>query len=380
MDRARHRLAEGPREAEGELLERELLADVEVQPAARLLDELLAGAQPLGPPALGVLGERRAAVGVVDELRNAGGDAGHVAQPEADQLEPVVERGLPRAALGALGPLGALPLDAPLVLLGNELAILGHPLLHRVARVLGDVARALEEDEPRPVRELAAQGAAREALGARPQRGAVAQRARGGAVGVAETQPRARGGLLGRDAPAGEPLGDRVGIGRVEPDALAARGDRRQHLPGAVGEQDEVRVRRRLLERLEHPVGGLVVERVRRVDDEDPPARFERGPRRRVDHRLLDVAAQQAGGADRGDPGEVRVGAAAGPRERRACVGGAVGQQGGRELARDLVLAAARGPLEQVGVGRLAVRRQRPTEHRPGVRMVLDACQPGHGV
>ena len=64
-------------------------------------------------------------------------------------------------------------------------------------------------------------------------------------------------------------------------------------------------VGRRLLERLEHPVGGLVVQLVGVLDDEDAARRLERRPRRGGDDGLVDVADEDPGGARRRDPREV---------------------------------------------------------------------------
>jgi hypothetical protein len=77
---------------------------------------------------------------------------------------------------------------------------------------------------------------------------------------------------------------------------LAARGDRRQDLARAVGEQDQVDEGGRLLERLEHPVGGLLDHRVGALDDEDAPrARLERRARSGGgDDRLVDVGDEHA--------------------------------------------------------------------------------------
>ena len=75
-------------------------------------------------------------------------------------------------------------------------------------------------------------------------------------------------------------------------------------------------------------------------------------------------------------PGEVGVGAGHARARRRACrVGGAVGQQRGGQLAGDLALAAARRPVEQVGVVGVAVGRQRRGQHGAGVGVVLEAGQ-----
>ncbi len=78
--------------------------------------------------------------------------------------------------------------------------------------------------------------------------------------------------VLRVDPVATELAGDLVDRGRVEADELAARADRRQHLDEPVGEQDQVHERGGLLERLQHPVGGLVAELVDALDHEHAPA------------------------------------------------------------------------------------------------------------
>lgn len=133
-----------------------------------------------------------------------------------------------------------------------------------------------------------------------------------------------------------------------------------------------MRVRRRLLQRLEHPVRGLVVQRVGLLDDEHPPARLERRPRRCRDDRLVDVADEQARRRGRRHPRQVRVRARADPGGRALRVGRPLGQQAGGELARDVLLARARRSREQVRV------RGGPGEDGGGVRMALGACQRGH--
>jgi hypothetical protein len=170
----------------------------------------------------------------------------------------------------------------------------------------------------------------------------------------------------------GEHVLELRGRRRVEADLLAARRDRRQHLARARGEQQQVRVGRRLLERLEHPVGRLVVERVGLLDDEDPARGLERRVRRGGDDRLVDVADQQAGRRGRRDPGQVGVRAGAHARGGAVGIAGALGEQRGGELARDVLLAAAGRPGEQVGVRGVA------REDRAGVRMLLGAGQRAH--
>ena len=137
---------------------------------------------------------------MVRQLGRAGGDAGEVAVPEAGELEPVVERRGLRAALGAARLLADLGL-APLVLLAREeLQLLGEPLLVRGARGGAAGGGELEQREPRPLgADAAVQRRARERLGVRAQRGAVAEpRARARAR-------RRRGSAARRPRPARAP-------------------------------------------------------------------------------------------------------------------------------------------------------------------------------
>ena len=126
-----------------------------------------------------------------------------------------------------------------------------------------------------------------------------------------------------------------------------------------------------LLERLEHPVGGLVVHRLGALDDEDAPARLERRPRGGGDDGLVDVGDEHLGGAARRDPGEVGVHAVLDARRDRVRVGGAVAQQRGGEGAGDGRLARAAGAVEEVGVAGPAVGRQRAAEDGAGVGVTL---------
>ena len=62
-----------------------------------------------------------------------------------------------------------------------------------------------------------------------------------------------------------------------------------------------------LLERLQQAVGGLVVERVRVLQHEHPPARLERRAGRRGDDRLVDVPHQHFPRPRGRDPRQIRV-------------------------------------------------------------------------
>jgi hypothetical protein len=71
------------------------------------------------------------------------------------------------------------------------------------------------------------------------------------------------------------------------------RSDRRQHVLAVVGQQDQVDERGRLLERLEQPVGGLVVHRSGPFDHEHPARGLKRRAGGGRDDRLVDVADEQ---------------------------------------------------------------------------------------
>ena len=67
-------------------------------------------------------------------------------------------------------------------------------------------------------------------------------------------------------------LGDLLQRGALEVEALAAIGDRRHHLVGLGGGEDEDGVRRRLLQGLQEGVPGLFGQHVGLVEDVDLPA------------------------------------------------------------------------------------------------------------
>ena len=187
--------AEHALEPERERLAGEVLAHVERQPRAEVVDELDGRRATRGElAALGVLRELRRRGRRVGQLGRAGRDAGEVAVPQAGELQAVVQRGRPRAALGAARLLADLRLALAVLLAREELQLLGEPLLVRRARGRAARRRELEQREPRPLgADAAVQRRARERLGVRAQRGAVPERERERALAVAEAQPR--GGL-----------------------------------------------------------------------------------------------------------------------------------------------------------------------------------------
>ena len=159
---------------------------------------------------------------------------------------------------------------------------------------------------------------AREPLGRGAQRLPLGAGQLAGPLAVAEREPRARERGV---APFAERLERRRGLPhrrRVEPDQLAARDDRRQHLGEPVGQQDQVHERRRLLERLQHPVGGLVAELVDALDHEHAATRLERRLARRRHDRAVDVADEDLVRAARRDPGQIGMGARRDPALARS--------------------------------------------------------------
>ena len=242
----------------------------------------------------------------MDDLGRAVGHRRHVAEPQPGELQRLVQGARARAAGGALGRLGALALGALAVARGQVLELLGHARLDGGLRLVAERLGAREDLQPRALRR--ARRAARRARRPRRRRAAWARRRRPAARRArASPRPRRAHACAVRRLDPVQAGGDLVGARRVEAHVLAARGDRGQDLARAVGEQDEVREGGGLLERLEHPVGGLVVHRLGALDDEHAPARLERRPRRGRDHGLVDVGDEHLGGAAGRHPGEVGV-------------------------------------------------------------------------
>ena len=229
-------------------------------------------------------------------------------------------------------------------------------------------ARALEQRHPRPAREIARERRARQRLGLGPQLGPVAQRQRLRAAAVAQRQPRA--GQCGGRVVDRQPRSDLLGRQRVEAHELAARGDRRQHLAQPVGEQDQVHEVGRLLQRLEHAVGGGLDHRVGALDHEHAPGGLERRARGGGDHGLVDVGDQQLVRAGGSDPREIGM--------RSAAHSFVLAQQRGGHGPRDGALPGARRPVEQVGVAGRGAGGQRRLEHGARVGMVLEGGQGRH--
>jgi len=141
-----------------------------------------------------------------------------------------------------------------------------------------------------------------------------------------------------------------VGGEWVEAHQLAARDHRLEHPPQRAGQQDQVHERRWLLERLQHPVGHLVVHQVDSLEHEHALSGLERRPRRGRDHRLLDVVHAHDVCAARDDPGEVGVRAVRDTQPDVLRVGRALGEQLSRQRPRRRTLAGPGRAVEQIRV------------------------------
>ena len=98
---------------------------------------------------------------------------------------------------------------------------------------------------------------------------------------------------------------------------------------------------RRLLERLQQPVGHLVVHRVHALQHEHPAGRLERRAGGRRHHGLVHVLHAHHVRAARPHPGQVGVGAVLHAQAHRVGVGLPLGEQLGGERARHRALAGA---------------------------------------
>ena len=152
---------------------------------------------------------------------------------------------------------------------------------------------------------------------------------------------------------------------------LAARHHGGQHLADRVGQQDQVHERGRLLQRLEHPVGDLVVHGVDPLEHEHPPGGLERRAGGGGHHRTVHVLGAHHVRAGRADPGQVGVDAVLHPRPDAVGIVAALGQQLGGEGPRRRALAHPGGAVEEVGVR--GAGGQRGLQRHPSLRLVLRA-------
>jgi hypothetical protein len=110
---------------------------------------------------------------------------------------------------------------------------------------------------------------------------------------------------------------------RHEADRLAAGAHRLQEARGLARQQDEVRERRRVLERLQQGILALLRHRLRRLDDEDAPLALERPVGDRGDDARANLLDEVLGPGRR-DPRQVGMGR----RHRDGAASNVVGTRG----------------------------------------------------
>ncbi len=215
----------------------------------------------------------------VDALGSPFRDAQHIAQPQLRQAQREIQRLRARPPLDTPPSLGAFALVA---VCAPCSATSSSSPRRRSSACSPAAAPAAFARSSSPIQRrsllLPSSATAHKALGACPQRLPLLARQARGQARVAERQARARQRALGlgllqarRDPRRRE---------RIEAHVLAARGDRREHVLAPVGDQQQMDERRRLLERLQHPVRRLVVHRVGPLDHEHAPRGFEWRARR----------------------------------------------------------------------------------------------------
>ena len=143
---------------------------------------------------------------------------------------------------------------------------------------------------------------------------------------------------------------------RLEAHQLAARDNRLEHPAQLVRHQNQVHVRRRLLQRLQQPVRHLVVHRVHALQHEHASARLERRPVGRVHHRALHVIDPHHVRAARAHPGQIGMRPVHHARAHGVRIVRPLGQQLRRERPRHRPLPGPRRPVEQIRVRGLRPR------------------------
>ena len=341
LQRLQPRRPRASREPRGERLERSSSVTLSVKRRARLVDERDGVAQrggrrgPRRPPQRAERGRRRGR----DPARRRRRTRRRAATARR-AAAPGRARPSARGASARLAALGALALGPPALALGQQLELA--PRARASTRRARGVAAALARRASSSPHGRSADGRraaprARSASAAGAQRRAVADRERAARA----RRRRARAARRRRPRPASTP-GRRSSRAAISSAGGASKrtGWQREAivgstLAGPARQQDEVRERRRLLERLEHLVRGLSFIVVGALDDEHAPARLERRARGGGDDRLVDVADEHLVRAAGRHPREVGMRRRAATRAARVVrIGRALGQQLGGERAR----------------------------------------------
>ena len=188
-----------------------------------------------------------------------------------------------------------------------------------------------------------------------------------GAVEPAGGHARERVQRLALEPSRGEEGLDRPLRKPAEGDELAPRPDRRRQQAELVGDQDDHRVRRRLLEILEERVGCVLVHEVRPQDEVNAPLRLE-GPHVQVAAKVADRVDPDLV-AERLEHVEIRMDTATDPVR--------VSKELGRESECRTPLAHAPGTVEEVGVrGPLD---ERGAEEALGLVLLREGLEAVHG-
>ena len=368
-------------EPERERLAREVVADVEREPRAGVVDQLGGGVQDgqAAPLRVGRPARRRG---------RRGGRAR--ARPAATQARSRYHRPAscrPWSSAAVCARRSARRACSPASVSRRLCSLRGRNWSSSASRsscaaraAAPRAARGLEQREPRAARRPCGRRAAR---GRTPRRGRAARGRRPAPARARAPRRRATGGR--RRWPARAPCPGARGGRRARRATGASKrtGWQREAIVGStcvepVGQQQQHDVVRRLLQRLEQRVGGLVVHGVGALEHEDAEARLERRARRGGDDRLVDVAPQHLVGAARAHPGQVGVRAVLGARARARGIRGAAGEQLGRDRAGGRALAAPGRAVQQVRVRGAPVGGG--AEHGGRVRMGLERGEGRHGL
>ena len=171
---------------------------------------------------------------------------------------------------------------------------------------------------------------------------------------ASSTSPPLRRAAASASSPAPSASSTASGRERAELDRGAAREDRLGELLGLGADQDQVSEGRRLLERLQQRVLALVAQVLGLLDDEDaraPPSAGLRLAARITCSRTSSTRCWAPGGRSQTRSGWGE-GSSRARRRASSRIGGAVGEQLGRERSRGGGLARAARAAEEVGVAR----------------------------